>query len=176
MVHYVMKRKVFSFTRRFTIENGEGEAMFSVNGAGYGLGFGRFDLRDTQGDILATICREFLSLGRAYAIRRADKAVVTVGMKRPDLTKVLGAGFEPLFSPSNLAFTATIPGGGNWVIERNLTGVTYEFKRGNEAIATFTEREFSIAGIFDVNIAGGEDDILILACAAAMLFMHRRKQ
>lgn len=175
-MHYVIKRNVFSFTRRFTIESGEGEAMFSVNGLGYGLDLGRFNLRDAQGDILATICREFLSHGRAYAIRRVGKAVVTVGMKRPDLRKVLGAGFETLFSPQNLAFTATIPGGGNWVIERNLTGVSYEFKRGNEVIATFTEREFSIAGIFDVNITGGEDDILILACAAAMLFMHRRKR
>jgi uncharacterized protein YxjI len=171
-----MKRNVFSFTRRFTIENREGDGTFSVNGLGFGLDFGLFNLRDQRGAMLAAICRKFLSWNGAYEIRRDGQPAVVVGLKQRDFTQRLGAGFEPLFGPRNLAFTATIPGSGNLVIERNLTGVTYEFKRGNEVIAAFTEHEFSIAGIYDVNIVDGEDDILILACAAVVLFMHRRKR
>lgn len=169
-MRYVMKRKVFSFTRRFAVANGEGEDMFSVNGLGFGLDIGFFSIRDTRGARRATICRKFVSWNRAYEIRRADQPVVTVGIKGA------GAGFQPLFVRENLAFTVTIPGGRDWVIERNLTGVTCEFKRGDKVFATFAERKFSIAGVFDVEVADGEDEVFVLACVAVALFMHRRKR
>ena len=62
-MRYVMKRKVFSPTRRFAIANGAGEDIFFVKGLAFGLDFGIFNFQDARGNKLATICRKFLFLG-----------------------------------------------------------------------------------------------------------------
>jgi uncharacterized protein YxjI len=50
----------------------------------------------------------------------------------------------------------------------NFTDHQYTFTRGGAVVAQVSESWFSIADTYGVDIAGGQDDVLILACTVVI--------
>jgi uncharacterized protein YxjI len=56
-----------------------------------------------------------------------------------------------------------VPGPNDLVAEGSFTDHEYTFTRGDEPVATVSKKWFTFADTYGVEIADGEDDVLILA-------------
>jgi uncharacterized protein YxjI len=98
---------------------------------------------------LAYIKQKLLSLAKTYEIYRAGKLAAVVR--------------KSLFTFFHCTFTVDVPGPNDLVAEGSFTDHEYTFTRGDEPVATVSKKWFTFADTYGVEIADGEDDVLILA-------------
>jgi uncharacterized protein YxjI len=147
-MRYVMKQKLFSWGDDFTIKNAEGEDVFFVDGKAFTFG-SKLSFQDMKGNELAFIAQKLLNWGPTYEISRGG-AVVAVVKKQ-------------LFALFHHRFTVDVPGPDDIEAKGSFTDHEYTFTRGARTVATVSKKWFSWADTYGVDIADGEDDILILA-------------
>lgn len=147
-MRYLMKQKLFSFGDDFVIRDETGADAFFVNGKVFSLGK-QLSFQDMQGNELAFIKQKVLSWGPTYEIYRGDRHYATVR--------------KELFTFFKCSFTVDVEGPADLEAEGNLTDHEYEFNRDGVAVAAVSKEWFSIADTYGVDIAGGEDPVLILA-------------
>ena len=70
---------------------------------------------------------------------------------------------KQLFSFFKHVFTVDVPGPDDLVAEGDFWDLEYAFSRGERTVATVSRQWFSWADTYGVDIADGEDDVLILA-------------
>jgi len=68
-----------------------------------------------------------------------------------------------LFTLFRCAFTVDVPGPDDIEAQGSFTDMEYTFTRGTEQVAEVSKRWFTFADTYGVDIAEGEDDVLILA-------------
>lgn len=147
-MRYVMKQKLFSWGDDFTIRNEAGEDVFFVDGKA--LSFGdKLSFQDMKGNELAFIRQKLLNWGPTYEISRGGKVVAVVK--------------KQLFALFHHRFTVDVPGPDDIEAKGSFTDHEYTFTRGERTVATVSKKWFSWADTYGVDIADGEDDILILA-------------
>ncbi len=73
-----------------------------------------------------------------------------------------------LISPFVDRFTVDIPGPNDLHITGSLFEHEYTFSQNGMAVATVSKRWFSLTDTYGVDIAPGQDDLLILACVLAL--------
>jgi len=147
-VRYLLKQKVFSFNK-FVIKNETGEDAFLVDGKVFSFG-NKFLLRNMRGEELAFIKQKNLTWLKTYDIYRCEKPAATIR--------------QPLFTLRN-TYRVTVPGGKEVKITGNFTSCEYTFERVGQVIARASQRWFSLSDAYGVEIAQGEDEVLILCCA-----------
>ncbi len=153
-MRYVMKKKLFSLGSDFTIRDADGNDVFFVDGKVLTLR-DRLIFQDMQGNELAVVQKKLLSWGPTYEIYHggALKAVVK----------------ESLFTMFGHRFTVDDEHGpGDLEARGNFTDHQYTITRGGQQIAQVSEKWFSIADTYGVDIADGQDDVLILACTVVI--------
>ena len=73
-------------------------------------------------------------------------------------------------------YTVDVPGPDDLRAEGDLFDHEYEFRRGGQVVATVTKRWFSWADTYGVEVAPGEDDVLILASTVVIeMACHKEK-
>jgi len=147
-MRYVMKQKLFSWGDDFTIRNAAGEDVFFVDGKAFTFG-NKLSFQDMKGNELAFIAQKLLNWGPTYEISR-DGTVVAVVKKQ-------------LFALFHHRFTVDVPGPDDIEAKGSFTDHEYTFTRGERTVATVSKKWFSWADTYGVDIADGEDDVLILA-------------
>jgi uncharacterized protein YxjI len=147
-MRYVMKQKLFSWGDDFTIKDEAGVDRFFVDGKAFSLG-NQLSFQDMQGEELAFIRQKLLAWGPTYEIYR-DKALCAVVKKK-------------LFTLFQCRFTVDVPGPDDLEAKGDFTDHEYEFWRQSGLRATVSKRWFAWADTYGVDIAEGEDDILLLA-------------
>ena len=147
-MRYVMKQKLFSWGDDFTIKNEAGEDVYFVDGKAFTIG-NKLSFQDMKGNELAFIKQKLLNWGPTYEISRDGKIVAVVKKK--------------LFALIHHRFTVDVPGPDDIEANGSFTDHEYTFTRGGRAVATVSKKWFSWADTYGVDIADGEDDILILA-------------
>ena len=76
---------------------------------------------------------------------------------------------KELFTFFNCRFTVDVPGPDDLEAQGDLTDHEYTFTRGATEVAHVSKQWFSLADTYGVDIADGEDDILILASTVVIV-------
>jgi uncharacterized protein YxjI len=108
-----------------------------------------------DGKKVATIRQKVVSAVPRYRIRRGGKLVAVINRKA--------------FSPLRDRFRVRIKSGGpNLQIVGNMLDHEYRFLRQGQEIARVSKKWLSVSDRYGVQVVKGEDDVLILACAAVI--------
>ena len=154
------KQKFLSFGNDFHIRNEAGENVFFVDGKVFTLG-DKLSFQDMQGRELAYIRQKLLAWGPTYEITRGS-AVAAVVKKH-------------LFTLFRCKFTVDVPGPDDLEAVGSFLDLEYTFSRGSRQVAQVSKRWFSWTDTYGVDVAAGEDDVLILASAIVIdLVCHHK--
>lgn len=159
---YLMKQKLFSFGDDYMIQDAEGRDVFFVDGRAFSLGE-QLSFQDLEKRELAFIRQRLLSWGPTYEIYRDGKLAAEVK--------------KELFTFFHCTFTVDVPGPGDLTAEGDFTDHEYAFRRGERHVASVSKKWFALTDTYGVEIAAGEDDVLILASAVVIdEACHRRRR
>ena len=160
-MRYVMKQKLLSWGDDFVIKDESGRDAFYVDGKAFSLG-NQLSFQDMAGSELASIRQTLLAWGPTYEIygRGELKAVVK----------------KALFTLLHCRFSVDVPGPDDLEAIGDFTEHEYTFERAGRTVATVSKRWFAWTDTYGVDIADGEDDILILASSVVIdLSCHEKK-
>jgi uncharacterized protein YxjI len=149
----VLKQKFFAMGDDFLIKDDAGRDVYFVDGRAFSIG-DKLSFQDMGGNELAFIKQRVLSWGKTYEIARNGHVVAVVK--------------KHLLGLFHHRFTVDVPGPDDLEAEGDFTDHEYEFRRGSRTVATVSKRWFSWTDTYGVDIAPGEDDVLILASAVVV--------
>lgn len=152
-MRYVLQQKVFCLGDDYTIRNEQGKDCFYVDGKALSLG-DKLSFQDMDGNELAFIRQKLLSWGPTYEIYRDGELAAVVK--------------KELFTFLRCAFTVDVPGPDDLEATGDFLDKEYTFARGSEVVATVSKQWFRFSDTYGVEIAEGEDDVLILASTAVI--------
>jgi uncharacterized protein YxjI len=152
-MRYVMRQKLLALGEDFQIRDEAGREVYFVDGRALSLG-DKLSFRDAGGNELAFISQRLMAWGPTYEIRRDGRLAAVVKKK--------------LFTLFHHRFTVDVPGPDDLEAEGDFTGHEYEFRRGGRAVAVVSKRWFSWTDTYGIEVAEGEDDVLILASAVVV--------
>jgi uncharacterized protein YxjI len=147
-MRYQLKQKILCWGDDFTIKDENGGDVFFVDGKVFALG-NKLSFQDMAGKELAFIAQRLLSWGPTYEIERGGRVAAVVK--------------KSLFTLFRCEFTVDVPGPDDLVATGNFLDREYTFERGGRAVAEVSKRWFSWSDTYAVDIAPGEDEVLILA-------------
>jgi uncharacterized protein YxjI len=158
-----MRQHLWSFGDDFTIKDESGNERFFVDGKALSIG-NKLSFQDMSGNELAFVRQKLLSWGPTYEIERGGRLVAVVKKKLFTL-------FRHRFTVDE---TAT-PDPVDLEVEGNFWDYEYSFTRGGQTVAVVSKRWFSWSDTYGVEIADGEDDVLILASTVVVDLATERK-
>ena len=148
-MRYAMKQKFFCLGDDFRILDEDGRDAYLVDGKAFALLAKRLVFLDMAGTELAEIRQRLLTWGPSYDIVRDGHVVATVS--------------KHLFTLVTCKFTVDVPGPNDLEATGSLFDYEYQFRRNGRVVATVSKKYFSWTDTYGVDIAHGEDDVLILA-------------
>ena len=152
-MRYVMRQRFLSWGDDFTIKDELGQDAYHVDGKVFSLG-DQLAFRDMAGNELAFIRQKLLAWGPTYEIYREGELQAVVK--------------KALFTLFQCRFTVDVPGPDDLEATGDLFDHEYSFTRGGETVATISKRWFSWTDSYGVEVAEGEDGIMILAAAVVI--------
>src|SRR4051812_39808739 len=158
---YVIRERFFSIGDDFDITDDDGRVAYHVDGKVFSLR-NRLVIEDPHGQEVAAVERHLVALRPTYA-------VTVEGEKAADVRK-------HFFTPFRDRFTIDIPGPGDLEVTGDLLDHEFSVERDGELVARVSKRWFSLRDTYGVDIAPGEDDLLVLASVLAVeLALDREK-
>lgn len=152
-MRYVMKQKLLSWGDDYYIRDEQGREVYFVDGKAFSIG-GQLSFRDLEGNELAFIRQKLWNLRPTYEIHRGGALAAVVQRE--------------LFALFHHRFTVDVPGPDDLEAKGDFLDHEYSFTRGEREVATVSKKWFSFADTYGVEIADGEDDVLILASAVVV--------
>jgi len=152
-MRYVMKQKFWSWGDDFHIRDADGKDAFFVDGRAFSWG-DKLSFQDMQGNELAFIRQKLLAWGPTYEITRGDNLVAVVKKK--------------LFTLLRCRFTVDVPGPDDLEAQGSFLDHEYMFERHGQTVALVSKKWFSWTDTYGVDVADGEDEVLILASAVVI--------
>ena len=150
---YLLKQKLFAFGDDFHIQDEAGRNVFFVDGRAFSLGE-KLSFQDLEGHELVFIRQKLLSFGPAYELYRNGTLAGVVKKKH--------------FTLFRCKFSIDVPGPDDLEARGDFLDREYVFERGGREVAVVSKRWFSFTDTYGVDIANGEDDVLILASAVVI--------
>lgn len=147
-MRYVLRQKIWSWGDDFTIKNAAGQDVYFVDGRAFSWG-DKLSFQDNNGNELAFIRQKLLSWGPTYEVEVHGRLVAVVKKK--------------LFTFLRCKFTVDVPGPDDLEAQGNFLDHEYAFERHGQEVASVSKRWFSWTDTYGVDIANGENDVLILA-------------
>jgi uncharacterized protein YxjI len=160
-MRYVIREKIFHLGEDSVIMNEGGQPVLEVDGKVLSL-HNRLIVRDMAGNELLQVQRRLLALRPTYEITRGGQELAEVR--------------KNLISPFIDRFTVDIPGPDDLHISGSLFEHEYTFTLRGMVVATVSKRWFSLSETYGVDIAPGQDDVLILACVLALDLAEDRER
>ena len=153
MAIYRMRERLLSIGDDFWIENDAGERAFKVNGKALRI---RKTLKfeDRDGHELLKIQERKLRVRDTMAIERDGDKVATVR--------------KALITPLRERFKVELEGGGEYDVKGNIVDHEYTFERDGHDVASVSKRWFRVRDSYGVEVAPGENDVLVLAVTVAI--------
>ena len=152
-MRYVMREKLFSWGDDFTIQDGNGQDVYFVDGEGFSWGK-KLSFQDMHGNELLFIRQEVFAWGPTFEITRGGQLVATVK--------------KELFTRFSCRFMVDVPGPDDLEAKGDFIHHEYEFTRHDGVIAQVSKQWFSWSDTYGVEIGPGEDDVLILAATVVI--------
>ena len=145
---YVLRQKLLAFGDDFTIRDEAGTDRYFVDGKAFSLG-DKLSFQDMNGTELVRIEQKLLSLKTTYRILRGEEVVATV-VKKPFTF------FREVFEVEDAA-------PGDLDAEGDFLDREYTFTRDGRPVGRVSKQFFSLSDSYGVEVADGEDDVLLLA-------------
>jgi uncharacterized protein YxjI len=151
---YKMRQKLVSFGDDFWIENQKGERVFKVNGKVLRVRH-TLDFEDAQGRVGARIQERMLRVRDTMAIEGGG------GETAAEVKKALVA-------PLRDRWVVKIGAGPDLKVQGDILDHEYRIGEGDQQIAQVSKKWFRVRDTYGVEIAPGQDDLLILAVTVAI--------
>ena len=152
-MRYVIRERFIHLGEDSDITDEQGQPVYQVDGKVLSL-HNTLIVRDLGGSEVAKVERQLVALRPTYHITRAGHESAEVRQK--------------LFSPFVDRFTIDIPGPDDLAMTGSLLEHEYTITRGGAVVARVSKRWISLTDTYGVEIAPGEDDLLILASVLAL--------
>lgn len=156
---YLIRERFLALGDDFDITDEHGRPVLQVDGKVFSLR-GRLVLRDPQGREVAEITRRLVALRPAYR-------VTIGGQHAADVRK-------HVFTPLRERFTIDVPGPDDLELSGDLFDHEFTVSRQGRTVATATRRLFHLRDTYAVDVAPGEDDLLVLAAVLAVDLARQR--
>jgi uncharacterized protein YxjI len=157
---YVIKERMFALGDDFDITDDDGRRLYHVDGKVLTLR-DRLVIEDPSGNEVAAVHRHLVALRPTYE--------VTIGGEKAAEVR------RHFFTPFREKFTIDIPGPADLQISGNLLDHEFSVECDGREVATVSKRWLSIRDTYGVQIADGEDHLLILASVLALDLAMARK-
>jgi uncharacterized protein YxjI len=152
-MRYVMRQKLLSLADSFTIKDENERDAYVVKGKLFSFG-DKLSFQDPDGNELVYIDQRLLSWGPTYELWRG--------------TDLLAVVKRQLFSFIHHRFTVDVPGPDDLEAEGDFLDHEYTFARGDHVVASVSKKWFSWTDTYGIEVAEGEDPVLILASAVVV--------
>lgn len=154
---YKIRQKLISIGDDFWIENEGGQKVFKVDGKALRIRK-TLEFEDAKGKKLAMIKERLLAIKDTMVIEDANgRDIATVK--------------KALISPLRDKWNVNVKGGEDLVVQGNILDLEYDIKQGRRKVAEVSKKWFTLTDTYGVEIADGQNDILILAVAVAIDMM-----
>jgi uncharacterized protein YxjI len=158
---YLIRERFFRLGEDSDITDDQGRPMLHVDGKVLSL-HDRLVLRDPDGREVAQVHRKLVALRPTYRI--------TIGGEEAAEMR------KHFFTPFGDRFTIDVPGPDDLELRGNLVDHEFTIQRGGRTVATVSKRWFSMRDTYAVDVAEGEDHLLILACVLALDLAEDRER
>ncbi|MCU0309774.1 MAG: LURP-one-related family protein [Acidimicrobiales bacterium] len=148
---FQMRTKVMSIGDDSWIEDENGSRIYKANGKALHLRK-KFILEDANGNDLAEIQERVLSVRDKMVIER-DSGSATVHKALIGIRE---------------RYQIDVDGGPDLKAHGNFVDHEYEIERDGDTVATVSKRWFRVRDTYGIEIADGEDDVLLLAVAVCI--------
>lgn len=158
---YVIRERFLGFGEDSVITDEHGSAVLHVDGKVLSLR-DRLVLRDPGGQEVAVVRRKLASMRPTYEISVGGEQIARVR--------------KQLFTPFVDRYTIDIPGPDDLELVGDLFDHEYTVRRGGEVVATVSKAFFTMRDTYAVDVAPGQDHLLILASVLALDLAEDREQ
>lgn len=152
-MRYMIKERMFRLGEDSDILDESGRPVLHVDGKVLTL-HDRLILEDPSGQQVASVHRRLIALRPTYEIRINGQSAATVK--------------KHFFTPFRDKFTIDVPGPDDLEMSGSLLDHDFTIRRGGQTVATISKAWFSFRDTYGVEIADGEDQLLILASVLAL--------
>ena len=160
---YKMRQRLISLGDDFIIENEQGAQVYKVDGKVLRIRE-TLDFKDMNGNKLCQIQERLLRIKDTMAVEDPHGKTVAVVKKA-------------LIAPLRDRYTVRIKDGPDMKVTGNILDYEYKITEGGRKVAEISKKWFRLTDTYGVEIAPGEDDVLILAVAVAVDMMsHDEKE
>lgn len=146
---YQMREKLVSIGDDYWIENEQGQKAFKVDGKALRIRQ-TLNFEDAQGRMIYQIQERMMRVKDSMEVEDANG-------KRVAMVK------KALISPIRDRFTVSLRGGPDLEVKGNILDHEYTIGEGGDKVAEVSKKWFRIRDSYGVQVAPGQDDLLILA-------------
>jgi len=154
---YNIRQKMFSIGDDFWIENQDGQRVFKIDGKVLRIRK-TLEFEDVNGRKLAQIKERLLTVRDTMVIEDANGRDLAVIKKA-------------LISPLRERWSVDVKGGADLDVQGDFLNHEYTIKQGRKQVAEVSKKWLSLTDTYGVEIAQGQNDIVILAIAIAIDMM-----
>jgi uncharacterized protein YxjI len=158
---YLIRERFFRLGEDSDITDDQGRPVLHVDGKVLTL-HDRLVLRDPDGREVAQVRRKLVAMRPTYQISVGGEQAAEVR--------------KHLFTPFHDRFTIDVPGPDDLEMEGDLFDHEFTIRRGGQTVATVSKRWFSVRDTYAVDVAPGQDDLLILASVLALDLAEDRER
>ena len=159
---YRMRQNLVAIGDDFVIENEGGQKVYKVDGKILRIR-DTLHFKDMTGKILCRIKERLIAITDTMTVEDGDG-------------KALASIHKALISPLVDRYSVKVKDGPDLHITGNLIDYEYDIKDGRDKVAEISKKWFRITDTYGVEIAPGQNDILILAITVAVdMLVHKQK-
>ncbi|HJR36786.1 MAG TPA: LURP-one-related family protein [Nocardioidaceae bacterium] len=151
---YQMRQRILSIGDDYWIQNAQGERVFRVDGKALRLRR-TMNLEDAHGTRLYQIQTRVMHIRDTMEIQSADGSRVATVHKA-------------LITPLRDRWKVDVETGTDLEIHGNLVDHEYDIEVGNRKVAEVSKKWFRVRDTYGIQIAPGEDSVLLLAVSVAL--------
>jgi uncharacterized protein YxjI len=160
-VRYVIRERFIRLGEDSDITDEAGRPVLRVDGQVLTLR-DTLVLRDPADQEVARVQRRLLALRPTYEITAGGRELAEVR--------------KHLFTPFVDRFTIDVPGPDDLEMQGSLLDHEFTIRRGGRTVATVSKRWFTLTDTYGVEIAAGEDTLLLLASVLALDLAEDRER
>ncbi len=147
-MRYRMRQKIFSFGDDYAIKDAAGNVCFYVDGKVFSIG-DKLSIQDAAGNEVVHVKQKLLAWGPTYEIYGSGGLFAVVK--------------KHLFTLFHCSFSIDVPGPDDLEATGDFLDHEYAFTQQGRIVAAVSKAWFSFADTYGVDIAEGENDVLLLA-------------
>jgi uncharacterized protein YxjI len=160
-MRYAVREKIFSVGGDFWITDQDENRVFLVDGKALTLRE-TLELKDADGNVVASVRKKLMAMRDTMEIDRDGEVVATVR--------------KMMVSPFRHRSVVDLADGGQLEATGDILGKEFEIGDDQRTLARVSRAWFRIRDTYGVDVAPGEDDVLLLAVAVALDRIHRDEE